>query len=312
MMVLFDLNHVAYRCLFSARKEFAELGAPFLKGMMYTHIVHLSRKFDANEVYLMVDSKDNWRKKIYPEYKEHRKEKREEQEDVDWKLFFNTLNEFVNETKKVFPFYVLQVKYLEADDIAGVISKDFQHKEKIIVTSDGDYVQLLKYKNVKIYDPIKAAFIKNEDPEKYLSVKCLMGDKGDNIPAIKARVGEKTAEALVENPEKLKELFEDATVSYTKQDGSPVTLGQEAKEKHRLNIALIDLSKTPDVLVKALKKAIDEYELPNGKEIFQFLTSNKYRGLLQKMEDIDQVIGKLVEKSKKEKEIKQLTSDLFN
>jgi 5'-3' exonuclease len=218
----------------------------------------------------------------------------------------------VAEAKKVFPFYVLQVKYMEADDIAGVLTKELQHKEKIIVTSDGDYVQLLKYKNVKIFDPIKAAFVKHDNPEKYLQIKCLMGDRGDNIPAIKARVGEKTAEALVEDQQKLQELFEDATVSYTKQDGTTVTLGQEAKEKHKLNIALIDLTKTPDVLVRALRKAIDEYELPHGKEVFQFLTSNKYRGLLQKMEDIDQVVGKLVETYKKDREIKSFSTDLFN
>lgn len=293
MMLLFDLNHVAYRCLFSAQKDIKDIGWQYFKHIMYNHIIALARRFDADEIYLMVDSKENWRKKIYPEYKATRKEKREAHDDIDWNQFFNAFNEFVVETKKVFPFYVLQVKYMEADDIAGVIARELQHKKKIVVTSDGDYLQLLKYKNIDIFDPIKNKFLKCDDPAKFLKIKCLMGDKGDNVTAVKARVGEKTAENLVDDPVKWAALFEDATVSYTKPDGTPVTLGQEAKEKLKLNVALMDLSKTPESLVKALKNAIKDYDLPTGKEVFQFLSSNKYRDLVRRMEELDQVIGKI-------------------
>lgn len=310
MMLLFDLNHVAYRCLFSAQNDIKQVGWQYFKHIMYNHIIALARRFEATEIYLMADSKENWRKKIYPEYKETRKEKREAHDDIDWNAFFNAFNEFCIETKKVFPFYVLQVKYMEADDIAGVMARELQHKKKIIVTSDTDYLQLLKYKNVDIFDPIKNKFLKCDDPVKYLKVKCLMGDRGDNVTAVKPRVGEKTAENLVDDPDKWKALFEDATVSYTKPDGTAVTLGQEAKEKLKLNVALIDLSKTPDSLVKALKNSIKEYQLPTGKEVFQFLSANKYRDLVRRMEELDQVIGR-IKKHREENAVTAFAEDIF-
>ena len=290
MMVLFDLNHVAYRCLFAIQKDIPTVGWNYFKHAMFNTIFNLCRKFDAEEVYLMVDSKENWRKKFFAEYKETRKEKREKQEDIDWNAFFNAFNEFVIEVQQYFPFYVLRIKYLEADDIAGIMAKEYQHKKKTIITSDGDYLQLLRYKNVQLYDPIKNKFMKCDDPVRELKIKILMGDRGDNIPSIKARVGEVTATKLVDNPDELKKIFEDTTVSYTKPNGQTVSLGDKAKERYKTNLVLIDLSKTPEVLVKNVRKVLAEYQLPTGKEIFQYFTHNKFRDLIRRMEELDQII----------------------
>jgi 5'-3' exonuclease len=312
MMVIFDLNHVAYRCLFSmSRVDFKENGGKMLKHMMFNAIFSTCKRFDTEEVVLCVDSKENWRKKIYPEYKQNRKEKRDEQDDIDWNVFFTSLTEFVEEVKQFFPFYVLQVKYMEADDIAGVLAKNWQNKPKIIVTSDGDYIQLLRYKNVQVFDPIKSKFLKCDDPMRQLKIKILTGDRGDNIKSVKHRVGEKTAEKIVDNPELLKEMFEDKTVSYTTPEGTEVTLGDEYKERYKQNMILIDLSKTPDVLVKALNKSIAEYQMPTGKEIFQYFSKNKFRDLMHRMEEIDQVIASIRTYQTTNKDKVAAFSDIF-
>lgn len=311
MMVLFDLNHVAYRCLFAAQRDIQELGGAYLKHMMFNTIISTCRRFEAEEVVLCVDSKENWRKKIYPEYKQTRKEKREAQDDIDWNAFFDALNEFVVEVKAFFPFYVLQVKYMEADDIAGVLAKQWENKKKIIVTSDGDYLQLLRYKNVQLFDPIKNKFMKCDDPIRSLKIKVLTGDKGDNIKSIKERVGEKTAEKLVDNPETLTALFEDKTLSYVTPEGKEITMGDEYKERYKQNMILIDLSRTPDVLIKALNKAIAEYVLPTGKDVFQYLTKNKFRDLMNRIEEIDQVIGRIRAATEKNKGTNAVFTEIF-
>lgn len=311
MMVLFDLNHVSYRCLFAAQRDIQETGGAYLKHMMFNTIIATCRRFEADEVVLCVDSKENWRKKIYPEYKQTRKEKREAQTEIDWNAFFNAFNEFVIEVKAFFPFYVLQVKYMEADDIAGVLAKQWEHKKKIIVTSDGDYLQLLRYKNIQLFDPIKNKFMKCDDPIRALKIKVLTGDKGDNIKSIKERVGEKTAEKLVDNPETLTALFEDKTISYTTPDGKEVTMGDEYKERYKQNMILIDLGRTPDVLTKALNKSIAEYVLPTGKEVFQYLSKNKFRDLMNRMEEIDQVVGRIKASVEKNKDTNAVFTEIF-
>ena len=105
---------------------------------------------------------------------------------------------------------------------------------------------------------------------------------GPNI-AIKPRVGEKTAEKLCDDPILLKEMFEDPE------------LGEEYKENYKRNIRLIDMNRIPDKLVDNLFQQYDTYELPDGKKIFQFLAKNKYRDLMNQINEIEFLCKTLVE-----------------
>jgi len=308
MLLIFDLNHVAYRCLFAARKDIADVGWQYFKHVMYNHIFSLCKKFDATKVVLAVDSKENWRKKIYPEYKQHRKENREKEanDDINWDEFFKAFQEFVDDTKKNFPFYVLNIKYMEADDIAAILSKNLQQEDKIIITSDSDYVQLLKYNNIKIYDPMKMSFVKCDDPDKKLQIKILMGDKGDNVPAIKPKIGIKTAEKIANSPELLNEMLLDSTPSYTKENGDVVTIGDEISLKLKRNTALIDLNKIPEIFCTKLLEVYTKYELPTGKDIATYFISNKYRDLTRRLEEIDQIIKRIKTAQTKDEEFSEV------
>ena len=92
-----------------------------------------------------------------------------------------------------FPINQLYIENAEADDAIGYLSSYiFKHKNKIIVSSDHDYYQLLG-KDVLIWSPTLKAFV-NEDkvmlrynihPENFCLAKCIVGDKSDNIPGIK-------------------------------------------------------------------------------------------------------------------------------
>lgn len=281
MQLIFDLNHLAYRTLFACRNDIEQVGFKYHQHAMFNTILSMARKFTPDEVVLCVDDRKNWRKKIYSDYKAQRKDAREKS-DVDWEKFYESFEEFVGFCRDHFPFYVLKLRYMEADDVAAVLARMNSDVKKVIITSDQDYIQLMRHKNVRIYDGMKSKFVKCDDPVRALKIKCLMGDKSDNIPAIKPRTGQKTAEKIADDPKLLKEILEHPD------------LGEEYKENYKRNIRLIDMNRIPDSLVSLAKESYENYEIPDGKSIFRFLTKHKFRDLLQRINDIEDLVKRLV------------------
>ena len=90
------------------------------------------------------------------------------------------------------PVCPISIDNLEADDVISFIINAFPKDEKIIVSTDKDYYQLID-DNTKVYDPknkvlIDTPYIKEKYkilPINWLIVKCFLGDKSDNIKKIK-------------------------------------------------------------------------------------------------------------------------------
>ena len=95
----------------------------------------------------------------------------------------------------------LRVDKCEGDDIVGVLTNEVIPKTTKItaISNDKDFYQLMVNRNYKQYDPIKKKIIECLNPNKELEIKILTGDKSDNIPAIKYRVGVKTATKINED-----------------------------------------------------------------------------------------------------------------
>ena len=85
-----------------------------------------------------------------------------------------------------FPFKVIACEECEADDVCGIIAgrKELGDCNKVIVSSDTDFIQLLKHENVYIYNPVQGAFLVSEDPKRDLLMKICLGDDSDSIPSI--------------------------------------------------------------------------------------------------------------------------------
>jgi len=60
---------------------------------------------DYGEMVICCDGKDNWRKKVFPEYKANRRKNREN-DPTDWKTLFELLHEMREELTKYFPYKV--------------------------------------------------------------------------------------------------------------------------------------------------------------------------------------------------------------
>ena len=102
---------------------------------------------------------------------------------------------------------------LEADDCLAIAAKQILSKNPeayiYIITSDTDYLQLLEYPQIELYNlsykKVSDSKTYHDDPKKYLFMKILMGDKSDDIPGVFSKCGPKTAEKCWEN----KEYFEE-------------------------------------------------------------------------------------------------------
>ena len=273
--LLIDFNNLAIRTLFASHNhDWATEGFSFHKHLVLNTLISDIKKFDPDEVILAVDDIRNWRKKVYPEYKANRKIQREAL-DFDWDAYFNHINIFT-ESLKLLPFKILTVPYTEADDIIAVLSKYFINTENIIVSSDRDYIQLLQYKQNKLWNPIDKKFIICDSPLKALEIKKIIGDSGDNVPAIKPRMGEKTAIKLLETG-KFQELLDS---------------DKQIKENYIRNSRMISLSEIPDIIQKEIVKRYQEYQMSETVSCFNWLSSHGLRALMDKAQQIEMLFDK--------------------
>jgi len=186
-MILIDLNQVLLAGLMA---QISNKSIQLEEGLIRHLILNIIRthvknfKEDYGEVVLCCDNRKYWRKEYFPFYKAGRKKTREKS-NLDWNLIFNMLDKFKKELRESFPYKVIDVENAEADDIIGTLAPRHSiHGKVLIISSDGDFLQLQKFKNVKQYNPIQKKFIKSVNPALELKEKIIKGDKGDGIPNI--------------------------------------------------------------------------------------------------------------------------------
>lgn len=158
------------------------------------------------------------------------------------------------------------VENAEADDVIFATMTEFsdQYTDKLIVASDHDLLQIPDVVQYNLEGKLLTRRTKKTNElmscTDFLLRKIIMGDAGDNIPAITKRCGFVKAEKLVADKEKLKQLLtEDST----------------AAKQFALNKSLIDISKMPKDLATAIKNTIldvlkEDTVMNNSFEEFDF------------------------------------------
>ena len=204
-MIVFDFNHMAYRMLFTAMKQFKDGNFDFMRHLFFTSMYYVMDRFEDGKVVVAVD-RGSWRKKYYEDYKAGRKEGRDES-PIDFDAFFQFANQLVEELNKL-PLAVISVKYAEADDSFGVIA---QNTEKIIGLADGEKIvfassdkdmhQVKRHCECIVYDPIKKEELwkgaSKTTMDHALEVKLITGDMGDNISQIEKGIGPGRAAKII-------------------------------------------------------------------------------------------------------------------
>jgi len=165
----------------------------FLKSLGY--VIKLIRP---TRVILVFDGQGNItnRRNTYAEYKANRQIKR----ITNFKVF-STLEEESDSIStqmlrlldylKCLPVNISIIDKIEADDTIAYLSQKLKD-DIIIYSADQDFLQLVN-KRITVYSPIKKKFYRPNDvyeqygihPHNFITMKCLMGDKSDNLPGVK-------------------------------------------------------------------------------------------------------------------------------
>lgn len=283
-MILLDLSQVMISNVMAQVGSHTDAIQPDLvRHMIINTIRSLKVKFSQQygELVIACDDRKYWRREYFPHYKGNRKIDREKS-SIDWPALFDAINMIKQEIKDNFPYRVIQVDHVEADDVIASLCMKFGSElnngnEILILSGDKDFVQLQKYGNVRQYDPIKKQDMVSSDPEMFLQRLILSGDRGDGVPnvlspddCIIAGVRQK---ALRET--KIDEILNTPYES----------LPEEIRRNWNRNKMMIDLSMIPASIQTAV---LQEYEAQAGKprdKIFNYLISHKMKLLIESVGD---------------------------
>ena len=163
----------------------------------YNNLTKLIDKCNASDVYVIWEGGGSLRKRnIFSDYK---KQSRPVKLNRYYEDIPDTLQNRNYQIKTLislldcFPLTQLYIEDSEADDVIGYLCKyKFTNREKIILSSDHDYYQLVGKKTI-IWSPTLKKFVNDKvvlertciHPANFALAKSIVGDNSDNIPGIK-------------------------------------------------------------------------------------------------------------------------------
>lgn len=171
----------------------------------------LKKSYKANKLIIAGDmGSSSYRKAIYPDYKQNRKDKYADQTEAEkeaFEAFFQEVQEILTQYEVEANHPVARFQGVEADDIAAYIvskRKKFALNQIWLISSDKDW-DLLVAPGVSRFSYVTRKEITHDNwldhydctQDEYISIKCLMGDSGDNVVGV-AGIGPKRALQLVQ------------------------------------------------------------------------------------------------------------------
>lgn len=264
LMIVDSLN-LAFRYKHSGAKTFVD---------QYMQTVDsLKRSYKAGKVIIACDGgSSTYRRNIFPDYKGNRIEKyasQTDQERLDFEEFLKEFNRVIDTYKELGDYPVLKFSGVEADDISTYIVRKCRKTHNIwLMSSDKDW-DLLIDKNVSRFSYVTRKEITLDNwnehydygVDDHISIKCLTGDSGDNIPGVPG-IGPKKAAALVREFGSTYDII--ASLPITSRYKHIANLNEFGAEALLLNYRLMDLISHCDEAIgpencAEIDKVIKEY-----------------------------------------------------
>jgi len=201
--MLIDCSSIAYRAFFvMGGLSSGNVGTGVTFGFL-SQILQLAKLFKTDKFVFCFDSGKSYRRVLYPEYKQKRRETEQTEEEIRYKKeFYRQVNELRISILPELGFKNVFVKTgYESDDLMAHFALNNKVTiPSVMATTDQDLYQCISY-NSYFYDLGKRELRDKEwfndmyfdlDPWWWMRMKCLAGCPGDGVGGIKG-VGEKTA-----------------------------------------------------------------------------------------------------------------------
>jgi len=282
-MILIDLNQVLLGGLMAQinAQKGIKIEEDLVRHMILNTLRYNIKQFknEYGEVVLCCDNRKYWRKEYFPFYKAGRKKAREKS-DLDWHLIFDMLAKFKQELREHFPYKVVDVEGAEADDIIGTLVPLYApHQKILILSSDGDFLQLQRYgSNVKQYNPSMKKYVKSENPALELKEKIIRGDKGDGIPNIFS-----PSDCFVRDLRQ-KAITKGIIEKYLNEDVDKWE-SEEARVGFSRNQTLIDLTNIPNELKDKIINTYDTVPVASRSGLLNYFIEKKLKNLMDVIEE---------------------------
>jgi hypothetical protein len=305
-MILVDFSQLAIGSIMAELQGRTDviINVPMVRHMLLNSLRAYNVKFrkEYGELIICCDSRNYWRKRIFPNYKIGRKAARASS-GLDWTNIYEGINHLKQELEEIFPYPVVEINGAEGDDvIASLVIYSQTHnltegnalmegkpKPVIILSGDGDFKQLQKYENVKQYDPIrKKDIIIEESADRVLMDKMLYGCDSDCVPRFinddDAHVkGTRAGTIMKTKAAEWKGMTMEAIAAdpYLKDYAAGYVLKNLQRNK-----ALVDLHEIPgDIQEQIVENYLSQRGVRNRSKLMNYFIKHGLNTLVEKMGD---------------------------
>jgi 5'-3' exonuclease len=258
-----------------------ELNDNLVRHVAISQILNYKNRFRKfGEPILCADSSNYWRKQVFPNYKQNRKKHRSES-NIDWNRLFDLFDQIRDELRENFPYMIIEIARVEADDIIAVLARETD-EDVMIVSSDKDMVQLqLKHgKRIQQYSPAVKKLITPKSKDYSLTMHIMRGDDGDGIPNILS-----DDDVFLCDDKRQKPVFQKFIDSVDQaEDQLEAIENPTARKKFKRNRLLIDMDYIPQRVVEWVHQGYaQEQERPKKKRIYPYLKEKRMKLLLERI-----------------------------
>ena len=296
-MILVDYSQVALSAILTFQRELKGTESEvknLIRHVTLSTLKSYKKKYgkEYGELVICCDGRKYWRRDVFQYYKAGRKKARDAS-DLDWTLIFDTLSEMRDDISKHFPWKVIHIDRAEADDVIAVMAKWTQTngfvqqglvedpQKVLILSSDGDFIQLQKWANVSQYSPMQKKQIKatkKELYEKFITHVVKAGD--DGIPNILS-----PDDIFLQEGMRQKRISSQRLDDFLDKGFDACRNDEERRNWHR-NLQLIDFEFIPEDVAQTI---VDAYlnNKPTGDKmsVMNYLIENRCRLLLDELDD---------------------------
>ena len=266
-------------------RDSMDLSEDLVRHMVLNSLRGHNKKFrkEYGEMVIACDSKNVWRREVFPNYKAGRKANRAKSEH-DWDAIFSMLHNIKDEIRNFLPYKVIEIETAEADDIIATLVNRLQrrtgpnHAKKVLILSgDKDFIQLHN-DNVRQYNPVLSKFVgKGETPSIYIKEHILKGDRSDGVPNILS-----DDNVFVEG-RRQKPLSKKKIEAWVNEVF--MTFTEEEQKNYSRNRKLIDLSCIPPELEAKIMNEFNDVKVASRDKILNYFITKKLKTLIEVIDE---------------------------